>query len=54
MFGAPAGQHPPGTDYDSDDDYVTVDRPDDDLLDAYIGEVIDTCNVIVCYILDKL
>ncbi|XP_063683954.1 LIM domain-containing protein B-like isoform X2 [Bolinopsis microptera] len=37
MFGAPAGD-----DYDSDDDYVTIDRPEDmsnEMLDAYIGEV---------------
>ena len=37
MFGPPAGD-----DYDSDDDYVTIDRPEDmsnEMLDAYIGEV---------------
>ena len=37
MFGAPQGE-----DYDSDDDYVTIDRPEDmsnEMLDAYIGEV---------------
>ena len=37
MFGPPGL---PGG-YDSDDDYVVLDRPDDDLLDAYIGEVSD-------------
>ena len=37
MFGAPHGE-----DADSDDDYVTIDRPEDmsnEMLDAYIGEV---------------
>ena len=36
MFG-----HHQGEDVDSDDDYVTIDRPygAPDLLDAYVGEV---------------